>query len=225
VTDSECTRGRGSRRRCDFARDCRRRPPGRSRSGAAGRGDRMLRWARWLGSGIVNVPSIEPLRRRSTQRNIRDADGRECYSPAGVRPARCASARGRGPDRSVARRTAARINYSVDTGFDSSSLTPDILASIAGSSPRKRRCPQFSTGRDAQPDSAGAVACPRRSPSARSDDHGTLPAVRHARQEAMTAAERVDNARRGVATRAQRRDLDRALSRRRQRRLSRRPTR
>jgi len=55
-----------------------------------------------------------------------------------------------------------RITYSVDTGFDSSSLTPDILSEHRGILATQTSMSPFRLGRDAQAGFGRRVACPRR---------------------------------------------------------------
>ncbi len=153
-----------------------------------------------LGSGIVNVPAIEPLPQTINPAEI------ETLTAANVphRPEFVqldAQARAAEAQIGVSRgELLPRITYSVDTGFDSSSLTPDILSEHRGIlATANVDIPIFDWGatrsriRQAQLRARGARL--QRDLTIRD----LYLQYATARQQAMTAAERVDNARRAVA--------------------------
>ena len=153
-----------------------------------------------LGIGITNAPSIEPLPQTVNPAEI------ETMTAANVprRPEFTqleAQVRAAEADIRVSRGDLLpRIIYSVDTGFDSNSLTPDILSQHRGvlamanvDIPIFDWGATFSRIRQAQLRARGA----RLQRDLITRDLYLQYAT--ARQEATTAAERVDNARRAVA--------------------------
>jgi outer membrane protein TolC len=153
-----------------------------------------------LGSGITNAPLIEPLPQTINTQDIQTLT----VENVSRRPEFAqleGQVRAAEADIGVSRSDLLpRITYSVDTGFDSSSLTPAILSQHRGilaianvNIPIFDWGATFSRIRQAQLRARGA----RNQSDLIVRDLYLQYAI--ARQGAMTAAERVDNARRAVA--------------------------
>jgi outer membrane protein len=153
-----------------------------------------------LGSGIANAPSIEPLPQTIDSREI------ETLTAANVvrRPEFIqldAQVRAAQADIGVSRGgLLPRITYSLDTGFDSSSLTPGILSQHRGIlATANVDIPIFDWGASFSRIRQANL----RARGARIQRDLTIRDLylqfATARQGAMTAAERVDNAKRAVA--------------------------
>lgn len=153
-----------------------------------------------LGTGITNTPSIEPLPQTINSAEIETLN----VSTVPTRPEFAqleAQIRAAEADVGASRgELLPHVTYSVDTGFDSSSLTPAILSQHRGVLAMANvDIPIFDWGvtisrmRQAQLRARGA----RLQRDLITRDLYLQYAT--ARQEAMTAAERVDNARRAVS--------------------------
>ncbi|MDQ6803320.1 MAG: TolC family protein [Acidobacteriota bacterium] len=153
-----------------------------------------------LGSGITNAPSIEPLPQAINSREIETLTA----ANVGRRPEFVqldAQVRAAEANIRVSRgEMLPRITYSVDTGFDSNTLTPGILSQHRGIlATANVDIPIFDWGASFSRIRQANL----RARGARIQRELTIRDLylqyATARQEALTAAERVDNARRAVA--------------------------